>query len=171
MRQRGMSVVIGTVLLLALVVVAAAIIWGLVTNMIENNLEDADTCFAALSDRLIRINDEYTCYDAVEDELRIAIDRDDVVLDSLLLSIANGEDRKSYTITEAGVSPEGDLFLPSDADAELPGRGGGYTYRLRNVMGGVFPEGDPIPRAITISPKISGTQCEQVDSTLSVGNC
>ena len=62
-QRKGLSTVVATVIMIALVMSAIAIVWGVVTNLVEEQLEGADSCISVFDK--VEINGRYTCYDPV----------------------------------------------------------------------------------------------------------
>ena len=59
--HKGLSGVITAVIMIALVLAAAGIVWGVVNNMLKGQMEGAEACFGNYDK--VTINSIYTCYD------------------------------------------------------------------------------------------------------------
>jgi flagellin-like protein len=156
--KKGVSGVITAVIMIALVIVSVAIVWGVVNKMIED--ETGSSSCMNLFEK-ITINGEYTCYNSSSNELRVAINVANVEIDELLLSISDVEGSKSFTIptTDSNLreysGEYGNLI-------KLPKKNAGLTYFVRNVKNST---------SIKIAPIINEKQCEIVDSLKKIDDC
>jgi hypothetical protein len=155
---KGMSTVVSTVIMIALVIAAVAVVWGFVYPMIEENLESSGDCQDIVGK--IELNNGYTCYDSMGEKLYFMIEQKDVeTANKLIVKISAG-------LSPFSVEIPGDdnvtMCSEEPVDAELPGKNRGKTYYV-----GVSSEVD----SIGIIPEVGGKQCTQVDSISDVRNC
>lgn len=165
--KRGLSAVIGAIILIALAVASVSIIWVVVKNMIEGNIEQTESCGVKNFDK-VNINNEFTCYNYSSEEFRFSINIGDIEVDELLISISTEEETKSFRINEDGSSyPElrsyrgeyGSIIRPPVKDAGLT-----YVADMNKI-------GIGIPKSIKIAPSVDGKQCEVSDSLYEIDNC
>lgn len=95
--KKALSTVISVVLLTVLVIVSTAIVWGIVKNLIEDKIGESEACFGVF-DKVI-LDDYYTCYNYTSKELHIAVDRGDIELDELIISISGEGKSETVKIT------------------------------------------------------------------------
>ena len=85
--KKGLSVVVATMLLVALTVVAAGIVWTITQKFVEDETNGAKECFDVLDK--VSFNDEYVCYDMRNsvNELQFSINIKDADVDKVLIVI------------------------------------------------------------------------------------
>ena len=160
--KRGLSGVVVAVIMIALVMAAAAIIWVVVSNMIQGKTKSTENCFGNFDK--IQINNLYTCYDDDLDEAQFSISIGDVNVDSILIAIYSEGTTTTFELTNNPKETPG--LLPYDGlstTTELPAKNGGLTY----IASGFGFEID----RIEISPTIGGSQCGVADTLSTIDNC
>lgn len=164
--KTGIADVIVTVLLVGLALALGAIVWAVVTNLVNGKLQPAQSCFGNYGE--LSINPEYTCYNTsallATKEIDFSILRGDIDVDKITVSISSAGIVKSYTIpgTYANVkmygaaSYGGALMLPNKTE--------GLTYVSKDFGAG-------IPIKIEIGPVINGQQCDPSDTVTQIETC
>ncbi len=164
--QRGLSAIVITVILIALSMVAIALVWGFVNNMVKGQIDKSESCFGNYEK--IKINGEYTCYDTANSIFRFSLMIEDINADKVTVSVSSAGSVKSYEITNTA---EQFTELPylltmysgaTPANVILPGKNSGLTY---NATG--FTSVD----RIQIMPTIGGNVCSVADSLSDIQEC
>lgn len=163
--KKGISGVITVVIMIALVMVAAVIVWVVVRNIVQGQLGGVESCFGAYGK--VTINDIYTCYNSSSDKFQFSISIGDIDVDSVLVSISGEGATKSFSITNqaqtiANLSNYRSTGFGTD-NITLPGKNGGKTY-LTNYFTNQ-------PDLMQIAPVISRSQCEVSDSLSEIDDC
>ncbi len=166
--KRGMSMIVTAVILIGLVMVAAVIVWVVVRNIIQDQLESVESCFG-IYDK-VTINNRYTCYDnsvPTDNKTHFSIDIKDIDVDSVIVSISGAGATNSYTLTNQSQTIEnlanyGSTGFGTDI-INLPKKNAALTY----VASGFTTK----PDLIQIAPVIDGQQCEVSDSLAEIDAC
>jgi len=159
-KKRGLSGVITTIILIALVLAAVAIVWVTVNNLLTDRLSAAESCMNIFEK--VEINDLYTCYDDPNFQFSISIK--DIIVDEVIVSVSGGGATKSYTLTNEEQSISGLGPYPSGSgNVKLPGKNSGSTY--------VSSDFSSTPDSIKVAPVIDGNQCEVSDSVVEIYSC
>ncbi|MBL7059347.1 hypothetical protein ISS08_02755, partial [Candidatus Pacearchaeota archaeon] len=58
--KKGMSVIVGSMILILLVIVTGLVVWNIVSNLIDEELGDVESCFGVFEQ--VTLNERYTCY-------------------------------------------------------------------------------------------------------------
>ena len=167
--RRGVSGVITTVLLIGLVVVVVAVVWGVVMNLVQENVDSTSSCFGNFNK--VELNNQYTCYDSTSNELSFSVSVGDIDLEKVIVLISGGGTTQSVELSATG--PTKDYLKPYGGSyggaVTMPGSNGGKTYvmNLAHVDVGITGK----PDVIKIKPVISGTQCEVSDSISNIEPC
>jgi hypothetical protein len=163
--KRGLSTVIVTLLLILLSLVAVGVIWVFVSNTVNTQIANSQSCFGNFEK--IKLNEQYTCYERINSthyNLRFSIGIGDINLDSVIVSIASASTIKSYELKN---TPQliGNLSMyPSgEVDIVLPGKNEGLTYNATGFSAMID--------SITISPVIGGSSCGVSDSISDISSC
>lgn len=156
--KKGISGVVTVVLMIALVMAAAAIVWGIVNNTLKGQVESSKSCFGNFDK--VTINQLYTCYDSTADTFQFSISVADIEVEEIVVSVSAGGISKSYTLSDA----DNDDLTPygSAVDTKIPGANEGKTY-----VASYTEE----PDLIQIAPIINGQQCEVSDSVSEIDSC
>jgi hypothetical protein len=164
MRKGGLSDVVATVILIALVVAATGIVWGVVNNMIRDKTEGAQACMDVGFSQKVILNEDYTCYNSTSDEVQFSLNVWDVAIDGVLVSVTSAGNSKSYTITNTAQAISGLVNYPDkSAYVILPGKNAGLTY----IATGFPTEVD----SIKIAPIVGEEQCEISDQINQIEDC
>ncbi len=163
--RRGISGVITVVILIALVMTIAGIVWAVVNNLVKEELEGAGSCFGIFGK--VNLNSRYTCYNSSQ-ELLFSISIGDVDVDEALIGISGQGTGVSFKLSsQAG--PIDNVFTYPDrsADVSLPSKNSGLTY-IFDLAGAGF---SGTPDSVSIAPIIKGNQCGVSDTLGEIANC
>ncbi len=161
MNSKGISAIIATVILIALTMAVVAIVWGVVTNLVSEQLEESGSCFNIFGK--IELNRAYTCYNTSSNEFLFSVNVGDIDVEKIVVSISGQGTTKSYTLTDSE-EDIGLLKYPSKNPlVEKPGKNSGLTY--------ISNDFSSKPDSIRISPVIGNTQCEVIDSMQVIESC
>jgi len=159
--KKGISGVITVVLMIALVMAAAAIVWGIVNSTLKDQVEGAKSCFGNFNK--VTINPIYTCYDSTAKTVQFSLSIGDIDVDEVLVGISSAGASGSYTLTNIDQQGIGLTLYPSGGEVKLPGKNAGLTY----VASGYTSK----PDLIQIIPVIAGQQCEVSDTISGIESC
>jgi len=157
--KRGLSGIVAAVVMIALVMVIAGIVWVVVTDLVSEQLSEAGSCLDVLGK--VDINYQYTCYNSSSNEFLISIGIGDIDVEKVIISVSGAGASNSYEVNQTG----GDENLRSydgSGGAILPGKNSGLTYRLRV---------DGKPDSVKIFPVVSGKQCDATDTATTISSC
>ncbi len=160
-RKKGLSAVVTTVIMIALVVAAVAIVWVAVNSLIKDSLDNVKTCNEV--SQKIEINDLYTCYDSTNNFLQFSISIKDIDIDELLISISSNSKTESYKLSNTLQSVTGLKDYYGNDSVQLPGKNSGLTYRATGFTNK--------PDRIEIAPLIEEKQCQVSDSASDIDDC
>jgi len=158
--KRGLSAIITTVILIALVMVAGVIVWGVVRGIVQGKLEGVESCFGIYEK--VTINSMYTCYDSADDEFHFSINVGDINLEKVVVSVSGTGATNSYILTNEDQQSIGLTLYPSGGEVKLPGKNAGLTYVASMPTK---------PDLIKIAPGVDGQLCEVSDSLADIDDC
>ncbi len=160
--KKALSPIIATILMIALVLAAITIIWRIVDNLLEENIEESQSCFGIFDKA--EINYEYTCYNSTSGELYFSINIKDLNLTKMLISVASDVGSKSYTLTNQMKTIPGLLSYPNRGNqVVLPSANSGLTY--------ISTDFSEKPDSIKIAPIVNDDQCEISDAINGIEYC
>jgi len=160
--KKGLSGIITAVIMIALVMAAAIIIWSVVNNMLKGKMESSEACFGNYNK--VTINSMYTCYDSTNDRFHFSLNIGDIDVDSVIVSISSVGSTNSYILTNKSQTIVGLGPYPSGSgDVTLPEKNAGRTY--------ISNEFTEKPDLITISPSINRQQCDVSDTLSGIEIC
>lgn len=169
--KKAVSTIIATVILVALVLVAAVSVWAVVNTLISKQSEKSEACFGNFDK--VTLNGLYTCYDSVNEKLRFSISMGDIDVEKVVVGVSAEGNTYSFKITHADEDCEGCDYVYSypvpGEDVILPGRNGGKTYVFDLTGAGVTPGYGA--DQIRIIPVIDGEQCDVSDIINDISNC
>lgn len=144
-------------LIIGLTVALAAMVFGVVTNFVQDETEGAYECFETMGNVLI--SSEYTCYNS--NELKIAIQVKDLNITKLLISISDEDNSKTIELTQ---SPQTlDYF---SENAKVPNANSQSIYYFDYSSAGLST-----PTSMRIAPFSGNRQCEASDEISSINQC
>lgn len=162
MNKKGLSGIVTVVILVALSVALVAVVWGVVQNMVESNLEQAGACSSLFTEEVVSINSDYTCYDGTD--IYFAVNVGDVDIDAILVKVEGRATSRTYKIDPTASFPS--LKLYTGQEAYLPEKNSGLTYNLSTLNGDLSG-----PYNIGISPIIDGHTCDEINRINAIDNC
>ena len=160
LNNKGLSGIIAAVLMIALVMVVAVIVWVVVRNIIQGQIGNVESCFG-VQDK-ITLNNRYTCYDYETNETQFSIKIADIDVEKVIISISSEGTTNSYTLTNEEQQDIGLTLYPSGGEVKLPGKNSGLTYTTEVLTK---------PDLIQIAPVINGQQCEISDTLSEIDDC
>lgn len=170
--KKALSAVVTTVILIALVMSAVAIVWGVVTNLVEEGLEGADSCVSVFDK--VGINGRYTCYDSTTPgdlKFQFSLSLGDIDIDEVLFAISDQGSTETFKISNSQKTIPGITNFPYDPLESqlifLPKKNGGSTYIYDLTIAGFSSR----PDLFEIAPIIDGKQCGSSDSLTDIPNC
>ncbi len=164
MNKKALSAVIVTLMLIALALVAITIVWVVVNNLIEEGLEDVESC-ANIFDK-VQINERYTCYNSSDNELQFSINIGDLEVEGIRVSVSGGGTSSSFEFDKTPRTVSGLTNYSDGGDIVfIPKKNSGLTY-VYDVSG--LPES---PDSIQIAPIINGKQCGVSDAAYDFPAC
>ncbi|MBU1252536.1 MAG: hypothetical protein KJ905_03770 [Nanoarchaeota archaeon] len=166
--KKGLSVIIATVILIAMTMVIAGIVWTTVSNLVNTETSEAESCFGLFEK--VNFERKYTCYDSVDEETQFSIKIGDLDIDEVIVGISTNTTGKSFSIKKIGSTVPNLKMFDGLAKIELitlPGKESGETYIFNMVTAGI----DGVPIKVEIIPVIDGTQCEVADTVQDFGTC
>ena len=165
--KRGLSEVISVVLLLALTIILVGIIWGVVGNLVKENLNNAGSCVDTFGK--VTLNNELTCYNSSTNELQFSLGVGDLDnLQGTLIGIASGGNSATFKILSINSSVSNVVSYPDrNSNVALPAKNGGATYLFDLGSAGL----SGVPESITIAPIIGTSQCDVSDSIQQIDDC
>ena len=96
MKKKGLSDVISTVLLITLTVVLIGVVWVIVGGIVKDKTIAGTSCLDLFEK--VKLNEEFTCYDAGTNTLRVSVDITDLDVDGILFSVSDLIKSKSFEI-------------------------------------------------------------------------
>ena len=173
MGKKGLSIVVASLLMIVLVVVAVGIIWGVTSNLINKQLESA-SCVDLMGKVKIGGFTRYV-YDDVNKFLLVQIEREDVDLKKVSVSLTSSGITKSFDIYEGKITYDGDtrldepvnwmegvenayrsklpLYFPKKNEARV------YLFDMNNIEGM-----NEKPDVINLYPYSNNEKCPSVDT-------
>jgi len=125
MEKKGVSGVVTALILIALVLVATTIVWGVINKIVKKELATAESCFGIFDK--VSVNNDYTCHNSSSQELRFGISMGDINVDELLVSISGVEQSRSFKLSNEA-STESYIRAYTGGDIVLPSKNAGLTY-------------------------------------------
>lgn len=166
--KKALSMIVSTLILTLLVVSAAAIIWGVVGNMVDDKIEGSESCFNIFGK--ISINEEYTCYYSNTGIVQFSLEIGDIDVDAVMISIQSESSSRIIEITNTAASiPFLANYNSADFESDLislPPKNGGNTYAYYEA--GIFTTA---PSSIKIAPIIGNKVCALSDTLEPIQNC
>lgn len=162
--KKGLSQIIATMIMIVLVLGAASIVFGVVNNLISEEIENSESCFGNFGK--VTINNQYTCYDSDSNEIRFLVNVGDIKIDGFLVSVAGKSGAKSFEIKNNAINFVRIYNGVYGGAINPPKENSGLTYFV-NLSEMDIEDAD----SVTIAPIIDGTQCEVSDSLAGIDNC
>jgi len=165
--KKSMSGAISAVLLIAITISIVAVVWGVVNNLVLDKTRHGEACSDIFGK--IEINGRYTCYNnsGSTTNLRFSINRKDIDLDSILVSIESQGKFKTVKIADSPTEIDNMQMFNGDSDIKLPEKNGGETYIFDYDTAGF----SDVPDAISVAPIINGETCSEIAQMQDIENC
>lgn len=162
--KKALSTVVSVVIIILLVVAAGGVVFAVVRNLANENLDNAKDCFNLFEE--VTLNDDYTCYNSTGDYVEVSISRKELAMDFLLISISSETESFVFNLYDEEKIIEGVTNYGIESQTvKLPGNESGKTYLVD--WSGISEN----PVSVKISPSINGKQCGVLDEILNVVNC
>lgn len=162
--SKGLSVVIGTILLIALTLVVVTVVWGIVNNIVQEETEGVSACFGNFGK--VTLNDRFTCYNSSGNELEFSIDVGEIEVDSISVAISVNGSSANFQI-DKGSTIQNLRMYNGSSTIFLPGENEGFTYIFDLGNAGFNGE----PDSLRLAPVISEVQCEVSDTISDFASC
>jgi flagellin-like protein len=162
--KRGLSDVITTLIMVALVIVIITIIWIAIDRMVQDSTQGSEACFDIAGKA--SINTRYTCYDSTSKNLTFSLALGDISPDAVIVTVSTIGTTKSYEIKSDGTSTYAKVANYGGAfDAALTGleANSGQTYISEDFL--------TIPDSIELYLKFGDKQCGISDATYEISAC
>ena len=164
MNKKGAASIVATILLIAMTVVIVGLVWTIVSNLVNKNIESSESCFGIFEK--VVLNSEYTCY--TDGGFRFSIDVGDIDVKEVLVGISANGSSSSFKISKNSSEINNLIMYPSNSSTiVLPSKNEGLTY-VFNMSGAGL---SVTPDSISIAPVIKGTQCDISDSMNNIIRC
>ena len=169
--KRGISPVIVTILLIALVLVIIGIVWTVVNNLVKDQIEGVESCTGVIGE--VSLNSIYTCFESgTTPNVTFSVTRSNIDVDEIIVSIfGEGGTIKSFILNSTSQILTGELvnyaLIRSDrtTGTALPIKNEGKTYVY---IGGGFSN---VPDRVELSVTINGNSCGVIDTMEEVSSC
>jgi len=160
-QKKAVSTIIATVLLISLVLVIAAVVWAVAKNMVEKNLDEAESCIGIFDK--VKLNELYTCYDSKTTQTKFSVEVGEVKLDKIIVSVSGSGIIKKIELNSVG---DNNLeAISSASDTKIPSENSGKTYKIRTNYFNLKPD------RIEIIPFVDGNSCGVVSIINSISDC
>ncbi len=162
MNKRGLSNVVATVIMIAIVIAATVLVWVVINNTVNKEVEGTTSCFGIFDK--VSLEPEYTCYDSSGKYLLFGIGIGDLEVDGIIVSVSSVGGSTSLTIDKKSSSDNSNLkFYNGTLNEWAPGINTGFTYNLTGI--------NSLPDSIRIAPIIGGKQCAETDEITEIESC
>ena len=160
--KKGLSQIVSAVLLIAITLIVGVIIANSTNVFVKDKLEDAQSCFELFEK--VKINNDFTCYDKINNRVQISLIVDEVEIESILIAINTNQSSFVFTLNEENQTITSVTNYPDDSiGVKMPAQESAKTY----YVGGI----NEYPLKIEIAPKTEKTQCETIDFVETIGVC
>ncbi|MEK6926538.1 MAG: archaellin/type IV pilin N-terminal domain-containing protein [Nanoarchaeota archaeon] len=166
-RNKGLSTVVASLLLVLLTIVLVGIVWTVVTNLTEESLDRTSSCLNTFEK--VTLGNEYSCYNLTTKEFQFSVNIEDIDVEKVLVGISAEGTTKSVEIKAENATSN---ILRSykgnyGGNFALPEKNAGLTYVYNMTRAGF----SGAPKSIRIVPVINGNQCDESDNLLEIFNC
>lgn len=158
--KKGLSQVIGTLLMVLITLGLIAALWGPLESFITDKTEKTEACFGIFED--LTMENDYTCFNSTSNETYISISRKNIEIDSILVAISYGDDSFLFRLENKSTTIDGVMNSARGANVQMPKINSGKKY--------IIP-GNIRPVSINIAPMINEEQCESTSTLDSVFIC
>lgn len=163
--RRGVSGIVATVIMIALVIAIATILWVVINNLLKEQISSSESCFGNFGE--VSLNKQYTCHDSGSNEIQFAINIGNIDIGSVLVSVLGESGTKSFEVKNNATYSYVKMYNGNYGESlQLPEENSGLTYVINLVGIGIEDA-----TSIKIAPIINGNQCEVSDSIIGIGSC
>lgn len=149
-------------LLILISVALVAGIWAVVNSFVNERLDSTSSCFNLVGK--VKLNNDWTCYNATSNEMQISIGIGDVDVKGVLVAVVFSESSTVFTVNNDSSLVENVSYLGTPAgEVSLPNKEGTKTYVLENVI--------ETPDEIQIAAISDKKQCDISDVIDSIFPC
>lgn len=166
-QKKGVSDVLATVLLIAITISVAAIVWVVVRNLVQGDIQSSNACFGIFDK--VEINSQYTCYNntAGTDELWFSISVGDIEkIEDILVGISGSGTSSSFKIIGDNPANLSYFNRTKPSVLSIPGKNSGQAYIYK--LPGNFTEK---PDSIQIALIIDGEMCGDLAPITEFDSC
>lgn len=166
--KKGISAVIGTIILIAIVMAAGILVWVVINNTVRDKLEGVGSCTDVFDK--VTLNTAYTCINTSSvygtSDVIFSINRQDIEINKIVVSVSGGGSTKSFEISTEAETFTNLINYPygSGLSVSLPGKNEGKTYIHNGTELSSVDE-------ISIAPVVGDKQCDISDSVTDIGSC
>ena len=150
MHKKGLSAIIVTLLLIALVMAIFSMVFAFIVPFIKERMDESKTCFDALGKLGIEEGYSLTCYNESSGKTGISIKMGDVEIDGFKISLRGQEQSQVFEVKSGKV--EGVKLYNGTDVLELPGKNEERTY--------IFNSSFEVKTAL-IAPVIGDKTCDE----------
>jgi len=152
--KRGLSTIISILIIIAITMIAAGIVWGVARSVIKDRIDYSEACSIQLLDN-VKINSINTCYYKTDGYLKLYTDIGNAELEKIIVYITYGGETKTTELkTNIGINSGKKHLINLQQDPP------GFTLIL-----------DHLPEAVKIAPVVKGQQCGTIDSFYQIPQC
>ena len=165
--KSGVSTIIETVIMIALTIAVVGMVWVIVNNLINKNIQSSEACFGIFDK--VSLDSRYTCYNdtSSQDELWFSISVGNIEkIDDILVAISGGGASASFKILEDNPSGLEYFNRTKPANMSIPGKNQGLTYIYK--LPASFSQA---PEKIEIALIIDGELCGDIGSIEQFDSC
>jgi len=150
--KKGLSQVVGTLLMILLTIAAIGSVWGVINSFVNTKLDDTAACY-----------NQYTCYNITANKTYVSIEVKDIEIDSLIVAVEYNGFASPFKLENIPKDVANVLNYPSlTPSVKMPDINSGKTYVI-NITG--------IPLGVTIAPTVNGKQCGASSTISNVPTC
>ena len=185
-QRKGMSTVLATVIIVGITVAIGALVWGVISNLVGENLQEGQACFGVFDQ--VKLNNDYTCYNQTANQLQFSLTVEDIDINGILVSVSSAGASESATLTDqlqtlteiknypsgscTGNAKPCNQLSSSQCSSQLgciwdgvkiPDRNAGLTYFFNGITSS--------PISVSIIPIINGEQCGSTDTLYEIDDC
>jgi hypothetical protein len=161
-KKKGLSVVMASLIMIALTIAAGAVIWTVISNVTNKELTQTQSCFGVLDQ--VKINDDYTCYDSLNSRVQFSINVGDIDLTGILVAVSYSGTSKEVTLTGDPETVSDVKNYPYGSDGvKMPDKNSQLTYFYNGIS--------TAPTYLKIAPIVGKQQCDTSDTLYQLDDC
>ena len=159
--KKAVSGIVATVIMIALVMAVAGVVWVVVTNLVSEQLEDVGSCLDVIGK--VSLEQRYTCYNSSSKITQFSITIGDINVSKVVVAISGAGATKSYEIAREPTTIPGLTDYYGNSEIKLPNKNEGLTYRSSDF--------DSKPDSIKLYPVVNKKQCDATDTITELSSC